>query len=244
MNSMDPRATQGWRPIQPEGPTKTLLIAEDERATQNLCRVGLRGLAGFQILVASDGAEAAEIMRRETVHVLVTDLNMPVMDGFNLIALVTERYPHIPVLVITSMPESEHQNVPLCLGALRILAKPVRLSLLMEAIRTVTQREPDGMVKGITLNSLLQLMEWERKNATLTIHGEDGMGLIYVKEGQVIHAAFRELEGVEAVYQILLWERPHIEFMDTCKVEPTIDMPLAEVLLNAVFLKDTTRREG
>lgn len=218
---------------------KTLLIAEDERATQNLCRVGLRGLAGFRILVASNGAEALEIMRQETVHVLVTDLNMPVMDGFNLIALVTERYPQVPVLVITSMPESEHQNVPLHLGALRILPKPVRLSLLMEEIRNVSQREPDGMVKGITLNSLLQLMEWERKDATMTIHWKDAVGLLYVKDGQLIHAAYREMEGVEAAYRILVWDRPHIEFMEICKVHRTIDLPLTEMLLNVAMLKDT-----
>ncbi|MDP2877276.1 MAG: response regulator [Holophaga sp.] len=240
MTIQDPRATQGWRPPHVDGPVKTLLIAEDERATQNLCRIGLRGLAGFKILVASNGAEALEVMRQETVNVLVTDLNMPVMDGFNLIALVTERYPHIPVLVITSMQEEEHQNVPLCLGALRILPKPVRLPLLMEEIRSVILREPDGMVKGITLTSLLQLMEWEKKNATLNVEGKEGVGLIYVSGGQLIHAAYRDLEGIEAAYQILVWERPHIEFMETCKVQRTIDMPMAEVLLNAAFLKDTT----
>jgi DNA-binding response OmpR family regulator len=239
MSSPDPRSTQGWKPPHFEGNLKTVLVTEDERATQNLCRVGLRGLAGFRILVASNGAEALAIMQEETVDVLVTDLNMPVMDGFNLIAVVGERYPQIPVLVITSMPEAEHQNVPLCLGALRILAKPVKLPLLLEEVRVAAQREPDGMVKGITLNSLLQLMEWERKNATLTVRSREGIGLIYVKGGQLIHAAFKDLEGIEAAYQILAWERPQIEFVDTCKVHATIDMPLAEVLLNAAFLKDT-----
>jgi CheY-like chemotaxis protein len=236
----DPRSTQGWKPPQPEGPVRTVLVVEDERATQNLCRVGLRGLAGYRILVASNGAEALEIMQEETVHVLVTDLNMPVMDGFNLIAIAGERYPQVPVLVITSMPESEHQNVPLCLGALRILAKPVRLPQLMEEIKSAAQREPDGLVRGITIGSLLQLMEWERKNATLTIRGRDGMGHLYVKGGQLIHAAFRDQEGLQAAYHILAWERPQIEFVDTCKVHGTIDLPLAEILLNSAFLKDTS----
>jgi hypothetical protein len=115
----------------------------------------------------------------------------------------------------------------------------VKLPLLLEEVRVAAQREPDGMVKGITLNSLLQLMEWERKNATLTVRSREGIGLIYVKGGQLIHAAFKDLEGIEAAYQILAWERPQIEFVDTCKVHATIDMPLAEVLLNAAFLKDT-----
>lgn len=240
MNMNDPRSTQGWRPPQVEGPVKTVLVVEDERATQNLCRVGLRGLAGFQILVANNGAEAVEVIREQTVHVLVTDLNMPVMDGFNLIAWVSERYPHIPVLVMTSMGEAEHMNVPLNLGALRIFTKPVRLSLLMDEIRAAAAREPDGLVRGIGLNSLLQLMEWERKNATLIVRGGPGVGLLYVKQGQLIHAAYKDQPSLEAAYTVLRWARPSVEFVDTCRVERTIDMPLTEILLNAALIEDTT----
>ena len=100
---------------------------------------------------------------------------------------------------------------------------------------TATPTEPAALPAA----SLLQLMEWERKNATLTIRGRDGLGLVYVKAGQLIHAAFKDTEGLDAAYRILSWERPQIEFVDTCKVHRTIDLPLAEVLLNTAFLKDT-----
>lgn len=238
MNQQDPRSTQGWRPPVVEGPLKTVLVVEDERATQNLCRVGLRGLAGFRILVAGNGQEALDLLKRETVQVLVTDLHMPVMDGFHLIARAAERYPHIPILVMTSMEEAEHRNLPLSLGALRIFPKPVRLSLLMDEIRAAAAREPEGLVRGIALNSLLQLMEWERKDATLVVTAEPGVGLLYVKEGQLVHAAQGEAEGFEAAYRILNWPKPSIAFVDTCRVERTLDLPLTELLLNAALVQD------
>ena len=221
-----------------EAPTKTLLVVEDDRATQSLYRQGLKGLSGFRVLMASDGAQAMAVLRSEPVNVLVTDLNMPVMDGFNLIARASRLYPHIPIIVMTGLGESQHLNSPLQLGAVRILSKPPRLTLLMEEIKAAALFEPSGMVRGIGLNSLLQLLNWENKSCTLTVKSEAGMGLLYLKGGEVVHAAYRDQEGLPAAYEILTWDRPDIEFVDTCRVEPTIDLPLTEILMNAALITD------
>ncbi len=221
-----------------EPPAKTLLVVEDDRATQSLYRQGLKGLQGFRVLMASDGAQALEILRTEPVNVLVTDLNMPVMDGFNLIARASRLYPHVPIIVMTGLGESQHLNTPLQLGAVRILSKPPRLSQLMDEIRAASLFEPSGLVRGIGLNSLLQLLNWESKSCTLTVKSEAGMGLLYLKKGEVAHAAYRNLEGLPAAYEILTWDRPDVEFVDTCRVEPTMDLPLTELLMNAAMITD------
>lgn len=223
---------------QPEAPTRTLLVVEDDRATLSLYRAGLKGLQGFRILLAQDGAQALEVFRTEPVDVLVTDLNMPVMDGFNLITRVSRHYPRVPIIVMTGLDEGQHQNTPLRLGAIRILRKPPRLSQLMEEIRAAALVEPSGLIRGLGLNSILQLLHWEKKSCTLTVKSEEGMGLLYVRRGEVVHAAYRDQEGLPAAYQILAWERPDIEFVETCRVEATLDLPLTELLLNAALLAD------
>jgi len=224
-----------------DGPTKTLLVVEDDRSTLSLYRAGLKGLAGFNILMAQNGAEAMDILCREPVHVLVTDLNMPVMDGFNLIAKVSRLYPQVPIIVMTGLNESQHLNAPLQLGAIRILTKPPRLTLLMDAIRAAAQFEPSGMIRGLNLSSILQLLSWEKKFCTLTVKCEAGMGLLYLKNGEVIHAACHGLEPLPAAYEILTWDRPDIEFVDTCRVDATIDLPLTEMLMNAALITDHTK---
>jgi CheY-like chemotaxis protein len=221
-----------------DAPTKTLLVVEDDRSTLSLYRAGLKGLSGFKILMAENGGQALEILRHEPVHVLVTDLNMPVMDGFNLIAKASRFYPQVPIIVMTGLDENQHLNTPLQLGAIRILTKPPRLTLLMDAIRTAAAFEPAGMIRGIGLNSILQLLNWEKKACTLTINSEAGMGLLYLKNGEVVHAAYKAEEGLPAAYQILTWDRPDIEFVDTCRVQPTIDLPLTELLMNAAMITD------
>jgi DNA-binding response OmpR family regulator len=222
----------------PDVPTKTLLVVEDDRATLSLYRAGLKGLQGFKIIMAENGGQALAMLRNEPVHVLVTDLNMPVMDGFNLIAKVSRFYPQVPIIVMTGLDESQHLNTPLQLGAIRILTKPPRLTLLMDAVRAAAQFEPAGMVRGIGLNSILQLLNWEKKSCTLTVKSEAGMGLLYLKAGEVVHAAYRADEGLPAAYEILCWDKPDIEFVETCRVEQTIDLPLTELLMNAAMITD------
>lgn len=221
-----------------EAPAKTLLVVEDDRATLSLYRAGLKGLQSFKILTAENGGQALAMLRLEPVHVLVTDLNMPVMDGFNLIAKVSRFYPQVPVIVMTGLDESQHLNTPLQLGAIRILTKPPRLTLLMDAIRAAARLEPAGVIRGIGLNSILQLLNWEKKSCTLTVKSEAGMGLLYLRLGEVVHAAYHADEGLAAVYEILGWDKPDIEFVETCRVEPTMDLPLTELLMNAALIRD------
>jgi hypothetical protein len=144
---------------------------------------------------------------------------------------------------MTGLDESQHLNTPLKLGAIRILTKPPRLTILMDAIRTASHFEPTGMVRGIGLNSILQLLNWEKKSCTLTVNSEVGMGLIYLKQGEVVHAVYRTDEGLAAAYEILAWDKPDIEFVETCRVEQTIDLPLTELLMNAAILSDHRRPE-
>jgi len=232
------------RPLpQPDVPAKTLLVVEDDRATLSLYRAGLKGLVGFKIIMAENGGQALDMLRQEPVHVLVTDLNMPVMDGFNLIAKASRLYPQIPIIVMTGLDQSQHLNTPLQLGAIRILTKPPRLTLLMDAIKSAAALEPSGLIRGIGLNSILQLLNWEKKSCTLTVKSEAGMGLMYLKYGEVVHAAYRTDEGLPAAYEILTWDRPDIEFVETCRVDPSIDLPLTELLMNAALLTDTRRPE-
>jgi CheY-like chemotaxis protein len=219
-------------------PLKTLLLAEDDPATQTLCRAGLRNLTGYQVVIVGNGLEALEVLKHQVVNVIVTDLYMPEMDGYQLISIVNERYPNIPILVMTGLAETTHQNAPIFLGALGVISKPVKLSTLMEQIRDAGNRKPDGVIKGIQLNGLLQLMQWERKSCTITIQSPDGIGMLYVQDGDLIHALFKDTEGLDAAYRILALPSAHVEFTDVCRVNRTINTPLTELLLNLAMKKD------
>ena len=108
----------------------------------------------------------------------------------------------------------------------------------MEEIRAAAAVAPHGIVQGLAVSGLLQLLNWERKTATLTVRSPQGAGYLYVKDGELVHAACDQEEGLEAAYRILGWEGAHVEFVSTCRVQPTMAMPIAEVLLNVALLRD------
>nr|WP_320132249.1 response regulator [uncultured Holophaga sp.] len=223
---------------------KTALLVEDEPATLHFYRAGLRGLQGWRLLGAANGREALDILRVEPVDVLVTDLQMPVLDGYGLIASVHDLYPSIPIVVLTSLPEGVACERARSLGALKVLAKPVRLSLLMEELRSLGELESEGRVRGLTVGSLLQLMSWELKSCTLTVQSGSQLGVLYVRQGQLIHAVCADCEGLEAAYRILGWSQPEVAFVEACRVQPSIELPVAEVLMNAALLQDRARLAG
>jgi len=220
---------------------KTVLLAEDEATTLRFYQTGLRGLQGWRLLGAENGQRALEIMRREPVDVLVTDLQMPVLDGFGLIAQVHARYPSVPIIVLTSLPEGLSFERARELGAFKVLSKPVRLSSLMDELRILGEREVEGKVRGLSIGSLLQLMNWELKTSTLTVRSEGRIGLLYVRKGELIHASCAEGEGLEAAYRVLSWSAPEVEFVDTCRVEATIGLPVPEILMNVALINDQRR---
>ena len=221
-----------------KAPLKTVLFVEDEVSTLRFYSAGLRGLHEFKFLLAENGQQALDALKANNVDVVVTDLSMPVMDGFTLITKLTAKYPSIPVLVVSAMSETKAGQEALQLGAIRVLSKPPRLSTLMEEIRAAAQRKAEGLVKGISLGSLLQLLNWEQKTCTLTVKSEGRVGMVYLRQGEVVSAAYREHEGIVAAYEILTWDRPEIEFVEACRMDRIIDLPMAELLMNVALITD------
>lgn len=221
---------------------KIALFVDDEVSTLRFYSAGLRGLHEFKFLLAENGQQALDALKANNVDVVVTDLNMPVMDGFGLIARLTAKYPSIPVLVVSAMSETKATQEALQLGAIRVLSKPPRLSTLMEEIRAAAQRLAEGLVKGLSLGSLLQLLNWEQKTCTLTVKSNGRIGMMYLRQGEVVSAAYREHEGIIAAYEILAWERPEIEFVEACRMDRIIDLPMTELLMNVAMITDHSNK--
>lgn len=83
----------------------TVLLVEDSPATQRIQTAAVEAAGRFRALGATNGAEALDLLRKERVDAVVTDLQMPVMDGFQLIAEISTRYPGLPIFVLSANPE-------------------------------------------------------------------------------------------------------------------------------------------
>ena len=83
--------------------TMTILTVDDSRTMRDMLRMALLD-AGFCVTQAEDGVHGLEVLDRETPRVIVTDINMPRLDGFGFIEKVrlNQQYRAIPILVLTT----------------------------------------------------------------------------------------------------------------------------------------------
>lgn len=104
--------------------TPMILVVDDSITTRSLERSILE-TAGYQVRVAVDGMEAWEVIQHEGCDLVVSDVNMPRMDGFALTAMVRthERYKHLPIILVTSLDSQEDRERASVAGADAHIAK-------------------------------------------------------------------------------------------------------------------------
>ena len=118
---------------------KKVLTVDDSRTIRNMLLVTLNN-AGFDIVQAEDGIEGLEVLEESNPDVIVTDINMPRLDGFGFIEGVrqNDRYRAIPIQVRTTESDAEKKNRAREAGATGWIVKPFDPSKLIAAIERVT----------------------------------------------------------------------------------------------------------
>jgi signal transduction histidine kinase/ActR/RegA family two-component response regulator len=127
-------------PMPSIGPLK-MLLAEDNRVNQVLVQKIL-SKHGHQVVVANNGREALQILGAEVFDILLTDIQMPEMDGFELTAAIRTREQttggHLPIIALTANAMSGDEQKCLRAGIDSYLAKPISPAALLRAITAVS----------------------------------------------------------------------------------------------------------
>lgn len=220
---------------------KNVLIVDDEKSFLLSLEAGLRQYASsFKMLTAANGREAMEVMQRAKVDLVVTDLNMPEMDGFELLALMTKSHPDIPVMVMTAYSTPAIKTRVEAIGSFRIQEKPIDFKVLAQNVLAALTA---GYLKGITLPAFLQLIEAERKTCTLKVTSNGEKGFLCFRDGKLLEAATQNARGEAAAYAILSWDDVAIEFNGICKVTADhIGKSVSHVLMEGFRLRDERKR--
>ena len=116
----------------------TVLTVDDSRTMREMLRLALTA-AGYRVVQAEDGLHGLEVLAGETPDVIVTDINMPRMDGFSFIEEVRgdPRHRGVPILVLTTESDAEKKMRARMAGASGWIIKPFKPDQLVSAIRRV-----------------------------------------------------------------------------------------------------------
>ena len=117
-----------------------ILVVDDDESIRELLRLHLSG-AGYEVIVAADAISAGYLVLRSRPDLIITDVAMPHMDGFEFVeALKSDTtLPRIPVIFLTSFDEGDQRGKEL--GAVGYITKPVRADRLLAV---VAQHVPGG----------------------------------------------------------------------------------------------------
>ena len=214
---------------------KKVLIVDDENLFLESLSEGLAIFADeFTVVTASNGRDALEKLQTEATDLIVTDLKMPVMDGFELLARMQTSHLHIPVIVMTAFGTPDIEKHIQNLDAYDYLEKPIDLQVLADKIRAGIKQTSEGHIKGILLASFLQLLQLERKTCLLKISNQDKRGALYFFEGELFDAVYGDRKGEDAAYEIVCWNDAEIELVSlTKKIRRRIKRSLSNILMEA-----------
>lgn len=118
--------------------TKTILIVDDSNFVRNY-HASILEQARFRVITAVDGTDALEKLYRNSCDLVLTDINMSNMDGYEFIRRVRsdEQYTNLPIIIVSSEKEAKDKTKGFEVGANLYLVKPCTPEMIVENVKLV-----------------------------------------------------------------------------------------------------------
>lgn len=226
---------------------KNILIVDDERHFLLSLKASLETYSSyFNVLMAENGKTAIGILESENIDLIVTDLRMPEMDGFELLAYMSINFPSIPTIVTSAFGTPQIKERLETMGTLRFLEKPIDFHDLAKAVTDGLAYDlKSGSLSGISICSFLQLIEIEEKTCLLEVFKEDKdqKGFFYFNTGNLHDAIYGDLKGEDAALEMVSWDNVEIRFKDLPKrrIKNRINRELIALIVDGMRLKDESK---
>jgi two-component system chemotaxis response regulator CheY len=114
-----------------------VLVVDDSPTMRQLIIFALRRIGDFQLVEAGDGLDGLKKLGADKFDLIMTDLNMPIMDGLKLIAMVRNdpNYRTVPIVIITTEGAVDDRDRALALGADACITKPIQNTQILDTVR-------------------------------------------------------------------------------------------------------------
>lgn len=196
--------------------SRKVLIIDDEPSTRTILERILRK-DGFQTWQAQNGKVALEKIRSVQPDLIISDILMPELDGFELITKLREtpETQDIPFIFLSVKDDPVDQLKGFRMGANEYLVKPFTSAGILDAVKRVMEKadrikglredvDISGSLGRIGLIEVVQIIEFNDKTGELFLLTPSGRvtGAVYINQGQVVNAVSGNLDGEEAFYDL------------------------------------------
>lgn len=197
-----------------------ILILDDEQDILEIYQEILARLPSQpDIQTVDNGAQAIAMLDAQHFNLMLLDLRMPQMDGFQVLAIVRRKFPSLRVVVMTAVEDEQFRARAYAMGIDLYIEKPKtgkEIINFVDCIESLLEREDLGGFRGVQSKTLVDIIQLEcltQSSAILKITTATGEGRIWVQRGEIIDAASADLSGKDALLEMLRWKTGNFEIL-------------------------------
>lgn len=213
---------------------KNILVVDSDPITLHILVGILKSHSNFLNTHSAQSIQTAlEVLDQKKIHVLITGMHIPESDTFKLCLLLSNNS-DTHVIIITDNASPAFCEKAKNLASVIHFNHCLDISLLTKRIFTELQIDYGGQLRGLTLSSLLQVLELEGRSCTLLVTAKANSGKIHLTDGKPTAARTGDLTGVSAALHILSWQNVLIDIDYKPKeINLEITRPLMSLLLES-----------
>lgn len=186
-----------------------ILIVDDEPMLLTILTDSLKKYSNkFSITTAKDGLGAIMALKDKSFDLVITDINMPIINGLVLLAYMHKNFPKIPCIAMTGFG-TPFLKKRMKQDSAHYIEKPFKIEELLAAIRSVLRTGViSGTLNGISIEGFLKMIELEMITCLCEIsasnpkEGEQSEGYLYFEQGELYQAYYGRLKGKKAAIKI------------------------------------------
>ncbi len=197
-----------------------ILILDDEQDLLEIYQEILARLPSQpEIRTSRCGTEAIAALEADPFALLLIDLNMPQMDGFQVLAVVRRRFPALRTVVMTGSDDEDLRARSYRIGVDLYIEKPKtgrEIIFFVDCIESLLERESQGGFRGVQSKTLLDIIQLEcltQNTCVLKVTSELGEGRIWIQKGEIVDATVEDKSSKEAIVEMLGWKAGNFEVL-------------------------------
>lgn len=190
-----------------------ILVLDDDADWLDVCRDFLAQLPSQpEIRTAATGIRALSMLDSTPFRVLICDLNMPRMDGLQVLSIVRRRFPNLRTVVLTGLQDDQFRSRSYALGVDLFWLKPEmqqNSQMFLDCIESLLGRNDTDGFRDAQPKNLLDVIQMEclaSNSSVLRINSGPLIGKIWFRQGELVDAAAEGADGEAAFRRILKWK--------------------------------------
>jgi len=192
----------------PDDKKRVLVVDDEDDLTWSISKHLAKDKDKYELICVHSGKKALEVLSQLPVQLVISDIRMPEISGLDLLVKIKDFYPTTKVIIMTAYGSSEVHEEANARGCFKYIEKPFEINELRKLILEGIEEKKgfQGTITDFHLSDLIQMNCLGRITSALYVTRDDIKGCIYFNEGNVVHAECGDLEGENALYEMLTWE--------------------------------------